>query len=549
MDSATNGHAPNWEPLLEQPAFTPTRKMRVVCIGAGFSGLMVAYKIQHDLKLEDELDLAIYDHNSDVGGTCPGAACDIPAHGYIFPFEPNPDWSGFYVGQQEILAYIKRTTEKYGLNKNLQLNTKILETIWDEDSGKWKIKLEHDGKVMEDEADVLINATGFLNNWEWPDIKGLKDFKGKLVHTAGWDNSYEWEGKKVAVIGNGASGIQAVATMQPKVEKLVNYIRNPTWIAVNFLVDKAPETSSFKYPEEQRKIWKNDPKAFFEYRQKLEQALNGFFFAMVLDHPFQHGFEGANRERMHQSLMSDPQLEKRMSPPFHAGCRRITPGDGYLEALQQPNCRDSWEAIECITEKGIKTSTGVEEFDLIVCATGFVGSYIPQWKLTGRNGVTLEEKWRGDPEAFLGAQVDDMPNYFMVTGPNMPLSHGTVLGAMCWMTDYITKWIRRMSRQDIKTVCVKKDAVSDFNEFAQELLRRSVWSGDCRSFYKNGKRLGKITALYPGSIMHFKNALEEIGFNGENFDFTWWSRNRFRCLGNGTAVSDQDGMGNLAPYM
>ncbi|KAJ3458898.1 hypothetical protein MRS44_013007 [Fusarium solani] len=499
------------EPLLKQPAFTPTRKMRVVCIGAGFGSLMIAHKVQHDLKLEDEIDLCIYDRNADIGGTWfentyPGAACDVPSHSHIFPFEGNPDWSKFYVDQKEIQAYIKRTAEKYDLDKHVQLNTTIRETIWDEGSAKWKIKLEQAGELKEDEADFLINASGFLNKWKWPDIKGLHDFKGKLLYSARWDNSYQWEGKKVAVIGNGASGIQLVATMQPKVEKLVNYMRQPTWISVNFLGGKTPEGVNFAYSEEQKRSWREDPNAHYLYRKDLEQSLNGFFFAMCLDHPAQAIFQGYCEDRMHA---------------FKAGCRRITPGDGYLEALQQPNCRDCWDTIERITEKGIKTAAGEEEFDLIVCATSFDNSRRPQWKLVSRDGATLEEMWKDDPEAFFATQVENLPNYGMINGPNPAVSHGSVLQQMSWAGDYLLRWIMRMSRHDIKTLSVKREDVEDYNQYAQEFLKLTVWSGECRTLYKNGRSVEKVTGLYPGSLVHYQRALEEIG--GEHFDITWRS--------------------------
>ncbi|KAF4996087.1 hypothetical protein FDECE_12583 [Fusarium decemcellulare] len=539
------------EPLLEQPAYTPTRKLRVVCIGAGFSGLLVAHKVQHEFKLEDEVDLAIYDRNSDIGGTWfentyPGAACDIPSHSYIFPFEGNPDWSKFYVDQKEIHAYMKRTADKYDLRKYIQLNTTILETIWDEPSGKWKIKLEQSGEIKQDEADFIINGSGFLNKWKWPDIKGLHDFKGKLVHSAHWDNSYKWQGKKVAVIGNGASGIQLVANMQPKVEKLVNYMRQPTWISVNFLADKTPEGVNFAYSEEQKKLWREDEKAHRLYRKDLEQSVNAFFFAMCLENPAQPFFQGLCKDRMHASLVNAPELERRIQPEFKAGCRRITPGDGYLEALQQPNCRDCWDPIECITEDGIRTSAGVEKFDLIVCATGFDSSWLPQWKLVGRDGATLEKMWEEDPKAFFATQVENLPNYGMINGPNPPISHGSVIQQMSWTCDYLLRWIQRMNRQNIKSIAVRKEAVDDFNDYSQEFLKRTVWSGECRTLYKNGRSVGRVTGVYAGSMTHFQRGLEEVG--GEHFHITWRTGNRFHCLGNGTTETDKNGTGDLAPY-
>lgn len=153
---------------------------------------------------------------------------------------------------------------------------------------------------------------------------------------------------------------------------------------------------------------------------------------------------------MHASMVDAPELAKRMAPEFRPGCRRITPGDGYLEALQQPNCRDCWDPIECITEKGIKTASGEEEFDMIICATGFDSSWLPQWKMVGREGATLEEMWKDDPYAFFATQVENFPNYGMICGPNPVISHGSVTTPMAWTVDYLFRWIKRMSRQDIR---------------------------------------------------------------------------------------------------
>lgn len=171
---------------------------------------------------------------------------------------------------------------------------------------------------------------------------------------------------------------------------------------------------------------------------------------MCLDNPAQPFFEGLCKDRMKASVLKDPELEQRIMPKFRAGCRRITPGDGYLEALQKPNCRDSWEPILRVTEGGIQTETGVEEFDLIVCATGFDSSCLPQWKLVGRDGIALDDQWRDDPQAFYTAMVDNVPNYAMINGPNPPISHGSVLQQMSWTANFILRWVKYMSRHDIK---------------------------------------------------------------------------------------------------
>jgi cation diffusion facilitator CzcD-associated flavoprotein CzcO len=255
------------------------RRLRVVCIGAGFSGLILAHKLKHEQPL-DFVDFTVYEKNSEVGGTWlenvyPGVGCDVPAHGYVFPFEPNPSWSKCYVGGPEIQQYIVNTVEKYGLKDKILFDTQLVKSIWNEELGKWSLELKQsDATIIHDEADILINASGILNKWKMPNIAGLDKFAGRLLHTAVWDKSYDWTGKKVAVIGNGSSGIQAVPALQPKVAKIVNYIRHPTWVSVNLCPDitKDGMGTNFEYSEKEKERFRDDPAGFLEYRKTVERS-------------------------------------------------------------------------------------------------------------------------------------------------------------------------------------------------------------------------------------------------------------------------------------
>ncbi|KAJ5833968.1 hypothetical protein N7474_002279 [Penicillium riverlandense] len=551
-----NGETPeNWVACADHPVYA-RRKLRVVCIGAGYSGLTLAHKIYHELKINDVIELVIYEKNSKVGGTWfentyPGVACDIPAHAYTFLFEPNPNWSHFYASGSEIHQYIQLTAKKWNLDRDIQFNSHVRETVWDDELGKWKIQVDQAGALKQDEADILVNATGFLSKTNWPVIDGLSDFKGKLVHTSKWDHDFDWANKRVAVIGNGSSGIQCVAAMQPKVKQLVNFVRNPTWVSVNFCVEKTHNGSNFKYTEEQKKEFADDAEAHFKYRRELEASVNGFFYGMYKDHPFQLGLTVACKQQMAErmkGISNSEVVSKMLSLEFNPGCRRLTPGDGYLEAFANSNAVLAFDPIERITEHGIKTKNGNEQqFDMIVCATGFDTTFIPSWKLVGRNGAVLDERWKTNPEAFFTVQVDTMPNYFIFNGPNCPISHGSVLTEISWTCDYILKWTKKIATEDIKSIDVKREAVDDYNVYAQEFLKRMVWSDGCRSWYKNGKRSGHVTGVYPGSILHYKDCLENIG--GEHFNIEYRSKNRFRFLGNGESVHDKHGAGDLAYYM
>lgn len=268
---------------------------------------------------------------------------------------------------------------------------------------------------------------------------------------------------------------------------------------------------------------------------------------MYTGHPGQIGLEAACKAQMLEILKNNPEMSSKLIPGFHPGCRRLSPGDGYLEALQEPNASIIDTPIEEIAEKGIKTSNGEEEFDMIVCATGFDTSFIPPWKLVGLNGATLEERWKTNPDAFFAVQVDTMPNYFIFNGPNCPISHGSVLTQISWTCDYILRWAKKIATQDIKSITPKSSSVADFNTYSQEFLKRTVWADNCRSWYKNGKETGIVTGTYAGSILHFKDSLENLG--EEHFDVVHNSKNVFRWLGNGQSLHDKNGMGELAYYM
>ncbi|KAM0424357.1 hypothetical protein ACHAPT_010504 [Fusarium lateritium] len=525
----------NWVPVTDAPAYTP-RKLRVICIGAGFSSLMMAYHWKHHLKMGDFVDLTIYEKNSDVGGTWlenryPGVACDVPAHIYTFPFEPNPDWSAFYAPGPEIWEYIKRTTAKYNLDERVQLNSKVISTIWDDDAGKWRVKVEQNGNIIDDEAEILVNGSGILNNWQWPDIKGLHCFRGPLLHSANWDTSVDWAGKRVAIIGNGSSAIQILPQMQAKAGKIVNYVRTPTWIASAFSSNLTPEGRNFQYSEDQKREFRDNPQHLHQVRKALEHSFNHGFYTFVRDTPHQKAAAKACKENMEEKLNHDPGLCKKLIPEWDVGCRRLTPGEGYLEALQKPNVSIEFGGIDSITEVGVKSVDGREdEFDIIICATGFNVSFVPNWTMTGKDNTSLADQWREDPEAYFGICAPNMPNYFIFNGPNCPVGHGNLLAVMEWTTEYILKWCRKIASEGIKSVTIRDDAASDYNVYSQEFLKRTVWTSGCRSWYKSGTQ-GKVTAMYAGSVLHYKEILES--FRTEDFSFEYSGPNRFSFMGNG----------------
>ncbi|KAL4798345.1 hypothetical protein BDV19DRAFT_21008 [Aspergillus venezuelensis] len=537
-------------------AFTP-RKLRVVCIGAGFSGLTTAYKLKHERPL-DFVDFTIYEKNCEVGGTWfenvyPGVGCDIPIHSYIFPFAPNPNWSQCYAKGAEIQQYIVDTTEKFGLRDEIQFNSRVTSAIWNEIEGKWDLTVQRGGdtEVIKDSADVLLNGGGILNNWDMPKIEGLESFEGKVLHTAKWDTTYDTTNKRIAVIGNGSSGLQVIPAIQPTAARITNYIRHPTWVSTNLAGDitKDHMGTNFSYTDEEKKLYAEDPAAFLEYRKYVERSVNSVYQLMISGSAENDFLYNLVNTVMRTRLSKNPHLIEKLIPDYEIGCRRLSPGDGYLEAMQAENASFIFDPIAKITPRGILTSAGEEEYDLIVCATGFNTSFIPPFKFIGRDGRKLSEEWKDVPKAYFSMCAAGFPNYFVFSGPNAPIGHGSVPAMLGWSADYMLDWVEKIAKEDIKSIVVKDSIVDLFNRYAAENLKRNVWSKGCTAWYSKKNKPGEsntVTAMYPGSALHYKEYIKTI--RGEHFDIRYNTTNPFRFLGNGELFMERNG-GDLAYYL
>lgn len=299
--------------------------------------------------------------------------CDVPAHIYTLLDLPNPDWRAFYASGPEIQEYLTRIKDEYNLDRDVVYNSKVTSAIWNEEDGMWHVQIQQGDKVVSDSCHILVNGSGVLNTWTWPDIKGLRSFKGHLSHSADyqdWAKRIPYEGKKVAVIGNGSSAIQIVPELGKVASHLTNIIRSPTWISAPFVeeLSGAPGTNP-AYTEEQKEIFRKDPQAHLEYRRKLAHAFNHFYEALIEGSPANDAARRGAKELMLQRLQAQPDLQKHLIPEWSLGCRRLTPGNGYLETLCQENCDIFVGSIKEVTETGIRMEDGTYgDFDAIICA-------------------------------------------------------------------------------------------------------------------------------------------------------------------------------------
>ncbi|KAI0160643.1 FAD/NAD(P)-binding domain-containing protein [Xylariaceae sp. FL1272] len=519
------------------------RHMRIIVVGAGASGLLMAYKLQKHFK---NFSLAVYEKNPKVAGTWyenryPGCACDVPSHNYTWSFEPKLDWSAVYPPAKEIFDYFEGFATKYNLHQYVHLEHSVIGAYWNSDKGGYDVKVKDTANnlIVTDHCDILINAGGVLNNWQWPAIPGLDKYKGTLLHTANWDDSVSLEGKHVGLIGNGSSGIQVLPAIREQCSKVTTFIREPTWVS------PVQGLEQHLFSDEEKSAFVSKPGALLGYRKEIETGLNGQFGIFLKNNQVNIETHSYMLEQMKQKL-GDAYLEEKLIPEWSVGCRRLTPGVNYLESLTKPNVEVVYGEINSITEKGCLCDDGKEyPVDILICATGFNTSFKPRFPVVSHTGENLQDKWAKDPESYLGVAAAGFPNYLISLGPNCPIGNGPVLSAIEAQADWMCMLIDRYQTTNIKQFAVKEEAVRDFIEYKDWFMQGTVWADPCRSWYKP-RADGPVTALWPGSALHYIEAMKDLRM--DDFDVTY-AGNRFAWLGNGYSQTELDETADWAYYI
>ena len=426
----------------------------------------------------------------------------------------------------------------------MQLSTRIVEARWDEKAGKWRLRLQRikTGEEFEDSADVIYRCIGGLNDWKWPDIPGLHSFKGKLVHSATWDTTYDYRGQNVAVIGNGSSGIQIVPTIQPQVERLDHYVRGRTWISSTFVneeVERRGEGSNFNYTEEEKAKWAKDPEAYLKYRKQIEHELQGIHSVTHKDSELATDAKVAFRDLMKKRLSKKSHFGDILIPEFSPGCRRLTPGPGYLEALTEDNVHLISTSIQSVNETGIRTSDGQQrDVDLIVCATGFDTSNRNRFPIYGESSLQLKDRWEEYPEPYKTMAVDGFPNMFMCNRPNCAVGSGNLLILFEGLVEYAAKALAKMQSENIRSMQPSRQSVKNFSNFCDAYFANTVFAEDCASWYKAGKSNGRVSALWPGSSIQAMQAFKNPRW--EDWEYTYVDGNPWSWFGDGWSIMDRD---------
>jgi len=478
------------------------RTLRIAIIGSGFSGIGMAIR----LKRLGYPSVTIYEAADELGGTWrdntyPGAACDVPSHLYSFSFEANPSWSRAFSHQHEILAYLKRCASKYGVDHAIHFNARVTSARFDETRLVWRLDIAHGGVHEAVEADVVIAASGPLSRPAMPRIEGIETFGGKIFHSARWDHAYALEGKRVAVIGTGASAIQFVPQIQPRVAQLLLFQRTAPWILPkpDRPIGERARWLFTKLPFTQRCV----RRAIY---WQMESRGIGFFVNPKLMEPMMK-FARSYLERR----VKDPALRTRLAPNYRLGCKRVLLSSDYYPALSKPNVEVVTAPIRAIVPDGIVMADGTHHtVDAIICGTGFqINDVAAPFDVKGIGGADLSALWlRDGPEAYLGTSIADFPNFFMMAGPNTALGHNSMIYMIESQVQYIADCLRELQRRGARTMNLRSDVQRAFNADLQRNMQRSVWSSGCHSYYQT--KSGKVTALWPGFTFSFRRRTRRV---------------------------------------
>jgi cation diffusion facilitator CzcD-associated flavoprotein CzcO len=468
-----------------------TRRARVLILGTGFSGLGMAIR----LKQRGYANFVVIEQAADIGGTWrdntyPGCACDIPSHLYSFSFALNPRWSRTFSAQGEIQDYLRTCAERFGIMPHIHWNTTLLDAAWQANERRWHVNTSQ-GRYV---ADILILGNGPLSEPSLPAIPGIETFAGKLFHSARWDQDYDLSGKRVAVIGTGASAIQFVPRIQPHVGHLALFLRTPPWILPR---------ADRPIPSWQSRLFRMLPIAQHLVRSKMywqrELTVLGFVYRPTI---LEDGMRLARRHLAQQ--VPDPELRERLTPHYTIGCKRVLLSDDFYPALSRPNVEVISEHIREVREHSIVSADGSErEIDTLICATGFHATdpRLPRF-IHGRDDRSLAEDWQAGPRAYLGTTVAAFPNLFLLIGPNTGLGHNSMVFMIESQIAYILDCLRAMERRRLQVIEVRHAVQEAYNAEMQQRMQGTVWTSGCSSWYLDAR--GHNTTLWPGFTFEFR---------------------------------------------
>jgi cation diffusion facilitator CzcD-associated flavoprotein CzcO len=472
----------------------------IAIVGAGLSGLGMAIALRQD----GIDDFVVLERAGDLGGTWrdntyPGCACDIASVLYSYSDDQNPAWSRAFAEQPEIWAYMRDVARRHEVAAHMRYEHEVLEARWDAGSDRWQIRTT----AGDFTAEILISATGALADPVIPDLPGLDRFAGRVFHSARWDHDHDLTGRRVAVVGTGASAIQFVPEIQPRVAHLDLFQRTPPWVLPR---------GNPAIPQSWRRRLARRPALLSRVRQAVFSLYESFHYGFK--HPAVMKLV-ERRARAHiVRQVSDPRLAAKLTPDYRLGCKRVLGSDAWYPALCQENVEVVTSAIAEITPDGIVDVHGAHHaVDTIIFGTGFQVTDPPvSHRIRGRGGELLSDRWDGSPQAYLGIGVSGFPNLFMLLGPNTGLGHNSVLLMIEAQIAYLRRALRYRRQHGLATLEPTPEAQDRFVAALDRGTEGSVWTaGGCLSWYVDGT--GRNSTLWPGSVRDYQRRLArfEIG--------------------------------------
>ncbi|MEV0341442.1 NAD(P)/FAD-dependent oxidoreductase [Nocardia sp. NPDC050713] len=469
----------------------PIEHRQIAIIGAGFGGIGLAIKLRE----AGFGDLVVMERADDLGGTWqantyPGCACDVPSHLYSYSFAPNPGWSRTYGRQPEILEYIRSVAVKHGVDRDIRYNCEVLEARWDEQEALWR--LDTAGGPLT--ADFLLSATGVFAEAKYPVLPGLENFEGTTFHSLHWDHDYDLAGKNVAVIGTGASAVQFIPEIQPKVVFLTVFQRSAPWIMPR--LDRRTSSAT-------QRLLRSVPLVGKAIRGAWYVAIEGFGSVGFIDNRFRHPYEAIGKLQLRRQVR-DPQLRRKLTPDYMIGCKRAIFADAYLPALGRPNVDVVTDGIAEVRARSIVTRAGVEiPVDAIIYGTGFEPLAAAYDRIIGSEGVSVGEVMRKQRQSYLGAALAGFPNFFLTLGPFGAAGNQSAIFMIESQITYIVEALRRVRAVGAGRIEVRREAQ---DAFVAEMERRSadtVWlTGGCQSYYTTPD--GHNSGLYPNWSFEYR---------------------------------------------
>jgi cation diffusion facilitator CzcD-associated flavoprotein CzcO len=470
----------------------------VAVIGTGFAGLGISIK----LKEQGIEDFVVFERASSVGGTWrdntyPGCACDVPSHLYSLSFAPNPDWSRSFSPQPEIWSYLQRTAEQADLLPHIRFDCDVTDARWNDDEKLWVLQTA-DGEFR---CRVLIAGIGGLIEPRLPDVPGLAEFEGEVFHSARWNHDYDLRGKRVAVIGTGASAIQFVPQIQPKVSELHLFQRTPAWIAPR---------ADHPISDLRKRIYRRFPALQRANRALIYRSREILAFAFV-KHPKLMSYPQRVAEKHIRSQVDDPELQRKLTPDYTFGCKRALISNDFYPAVCQENVELLTEGLAEVRGNTVIGSDGTErEVDAIILGTGFDITGFPGAKIVhGRDGTSLTELWNGSPTAHRCTTVSGFPNFFILGGPNFGTGHMSAVEMFENQFAYVLDALAKIERQGIASVDVRRDAQDRFVAELDRKMAGTVWmTGGCNSWYLDDT--GRNSTLWPDWTSEHAKATERF---------------------------------------